>query len=67
MSDRVADPVRPCPGAKAKPAGEGRPCEDCDDRVTRRTRCPRCRRLVCRWCRHHVHNHAVQTSPPVSP
>jgi hypothetical protein len=35
-------------------------CEDCGDKVKRRQRCARCKKMVCGWCRNHVHNHAVQ-------
>lgn len=35
-------------------------CEDCGDECKRRTRCKGCGLLVCRWCKHHIHNTEVQ-------
>ena len=35
-------------------------CEDCGDECTKRLRCPLCKKLVCPWCRHHVHNAEMQ-------
>jgi hypothetical protein len=39
-------------------------CEDCGEPMemgTRRCRCPICGKLVCGWCRNHVHNELVQS------
>ncbi len=37
-------------------------CQECSEPTKRRTRCEMCLKLVCAWCRHHIHNtHVART------